>query len=189
MTRHRFSQLLICLTVLHVARPVAVRANAAVYTDALASGWQDWSWGGVTRNFANVAPVHSGTASIAVTYTGSWSGLQLGGSSALDVSTLDTFRFYVHGGSSGAQIVQVQVGNSTTGIATILDFTPVAGTWTQVDVPLRRRRPPARQQGARHQRGRPSGNAKPSSASSKSEQNAAQPNRWSRAQAYRAPAS
>jgi hypothetical protein len=136
MTRHRFSQLLICLTVLHVAHPVAVRANASVYTDALANGWQDWSWGGVTRNFANAAPVHSGTASIAVTYTGSWSGLQLGGLSALDVSTLDTFRFFVHGGGSGAQIVQVQVGNSTTGVATILDFTPAAGTWTQVDVPL-----------------------------------------------------
>ncbi|MBE2232170.1 MAG: hypothetical protein IAE85_01610, partial [Anaerolinea sp.] len=34
-----------------------------IYTDAVATGWEDWSWGGVTRTFTNTAPVHSGAAS------------------------------------------------------------------------------------------------------------------------------
>lgn len=136
MTRTRFSLLLICLAILQVSHPVAAHADAVVYADALAGGWQDWSWGGITRNFAASTAVHSGTASIAVTYTGSWSGLQLGLLSPLDVSALDTCRFYVHGGTSGGQAVEVQVGNSNTGVSVILDFTPVAGTWTRVDVPL-----------------------------------------------------
>src|SRR6185369_4862522 len=44
-------------------------ADIAVYGDALAAGWQDWSWGGVTRDFARTTPVHAGSAAIAVTYT------------------------------------------------------------------------------------------------------------------------
>jgi len=128
--------LLICLAAFGTGRAVPARADAVVYADALASGWQDWSWGGITRNFACAAPVHSGSTSIAVTYTGGWSGLQLGNLSVVDVSAFDTFRFYVHGGSRGDQSVEVQVGNTNTGASTILDFTPVAGTWTRIDVPL-----------------------------------------------------
>src|SRR5205823_6916595 len=81
-------------------------------------------------------PVHSGTRSIAVTYTDGWSGLQLGDWQRLDVGTYDTLRFYVHGGSSGGQAVQVQVGDSTTGAAVTQNLTPAAGIWTQLDVPL-----------------------------------------------------
>ena len=136
MTRTHFGLLLICFATLGAARAVPAYANVLVYDNALASDWQDWSWGGVTNDFNHTSPVHTGSASIAVTYTGGWSALQLGDWQRLDVSVYDTLRFYIHGGSTGGQTVQVQVGDSNTGAAATRTITPAAGTWTQVDVPL-----------------------------------------------------
>ncbi len=42
--------------------------SIVVYDDALASGWQDWSYD-ATINFDNASPVHSGAKSIAATAT------------------------------------------------------------------------------------------------------------------------
>jgi len=111
-------------------------ADIAVYGDALAAGWQDWSWGGVTRDFARTTPVHAGSAAIAVTYTGGWSGLQLGRNDAVDTSGFDVLRCWVHGGSAGGQPVQVEVGNHLTGASTRVSVTPQANAWTRLDVPL-----------------------------------------------------
>ena len=133
MTRTRSALLLICLATLST---IPAYANVVVYDDALASDWQDWSWGGVTNDFNRTSPVHTGSASIAVTYTAGWSGLQLGDWQRLDVSAYDALRFYVHGGSGGGQTVQVQVGDSNTGTFVTRSITPAAGTWTQVDVGL-----------------------------------------------------
>ncbi len=108
-------------------------ADASVYADALASGWQDWSWdtGTITTNYANANPHHAGTASIAVTYTGGWSGFQVGYHDAnLDISAYDTFRFWIHGGSTGGQTIQLQLGTIEQNII------PQANTWTRVDVSL-----------------------------------------------------
>jgi hypothetical protein len=114
----------------------AVRADIAVYDDALAPGWQDWSWGGVTRDFARAAPVHGGTRSIGATYTGGWSGVQLGRTDPVDITGLDRLRCWVHGGSSGGQVVQIVVGNHLTGVHVDLSITPVANTWTKIDASL-----------------------------------------------------
>ena len=70
-----------------------LRADVVVYGDAIGSGWQDWSWGGVTRDFARSAPVHGGSASIGVTFTAGWSGVQLGRNDAVSISGLDTLRY------------------------------------------------------------------------------------------------
>ncbi|PKN93178.1 MAG: hypothetical protein CVU44_12175 [Chloroflexi bacterium HGW-Chloroflexi-6] len=107
-------------------------ANSPVYSETtLASGWQDWSYNGININYANTGPVHAGNTSIAVTYTGGWSGLQFGYHGAsLDVSAYDTFRFWIHGGTTGSQIIVLQIE----GIEQSL--TVQANTWTQVDVSL-----------------------------------------------------
>lgn len=113
------------------AMPDLAAADLPLYSDALASGWQDWSYGELTSSYANSSPVHAGTNSIAVTYTGGWSGLQVGYHGAnLDVSAYDTFRFWIHGGSAGGQTIQVQLGGLTQ------DITPQANTWVKVDVSL-----------------------------------------------------
>ena len=68
----------LCLSLLP-AGPGVRRADAAVstldiYTDALAAGWDNWSW--ATVDLQSTAYAHSGSDSIAVTY-GAWTGLQL----------------------------------------------------------------------------------------------------------------
>ena len=125
-----------CLAIIVAGSAAIAHANVVVYDDAIAANWQDWSWGGVTRDFSHAAPVHGGTASIAVTYTAGWSGLQLGYWQALDVSAYDALRVYVHGGTSGGQTVQVATGDTNAGTSVTLDITPTAGTWSQIDVPL-----------------------------------------------------
>ena len=113
------------------ARGIRAAADLPVYTDALASGWEDWPYNSATRNYANASPVHAGSDSIAVTYTGGWSGLQIGyHGENLDVSAYDTFRFWVHGGSAGGQTIVLQIGGIEQNV------TPQANTWTQVDVSL-----------------------------------------------------
>jgi hypothetical protein len=136
MTHARIGLLLICFAILGAGSAIPAHADVAVYGDALASDWQDWSWGGVTNDFNRTSPVHMGSTSIAVTYTAGWSALQLGDWQELDVSAYDTLRFYVHGGGVGGQTVQVQVGDNNTGTLVSRTIAPAAGTWTQVDVPL-----------------------------------------------------
>ncbi len=127
-----------CTLALAVALLLPLPASAAldVYRDGLATGWQDWSWGGVTRDFAGSSPVHGGPASIAVTFTGGWSGLQLGRNDPVDTSGFDVLRCWVHGGNAGGQQIQIEVGNHLTGVSTRTAITPQAGAWAPVDVPL-----------------------------------------------------
>lgn len=113
-----------------------VRADIGVYDDTLLGGWLDWSWGGVTRNFASNDPVRTGTKAISVTYTEGWSGLKFSGFSKADVTGHDTLRFWVHGGTTGGQKVQVLLGDGSAGTQASVTFFPVAGEWTQIEVPL-----------------------------------------------------
>lgn len=128
------SRILRSLILLLLASSGAARADVVVYADAIASGWQDWSWGGVTRELGSTAPVYAGTAAMRVTYTEGWSGVQLGNASGVDVSAYDVLRFYVHGGSSGGQSIEVRCGNGSGYVSQVV--VPVAATWTQVDLPL-----------------------------------------------------
>jgi hypothetical protein len=123
--------LLLTISTIHsAARPVLQGASLTVYDEILASGWEDWSWN-VTANYANSAPVHGGAASIAVTFTQGWDGLQIGYHGAnLDVSAYDVFRFWVHGGTQGGQQITVQIGS----LEQVVN--PQANTWTQVDISL-----------------------------------------------------
>jgi hypothetical protein len=108
-----------------------------VYDDALAPGWQDWSWV-QDYNLAAAAPVHNGSHSIAVTF-GAWEGLRLHKSS---VDTLGTthLRFYIHGGAAGGQSLVVyldlDIGGSPETGPTITVLPPPANAWAEVLLPL-----------------------------------------------------
>ncbi len=117
------------------ARVLAAATPRVVYGDALANGWQDWSWGEPTLNFGSGSPVHGGSAAIEVTYTEGWSGLQLGrNESALQVGDYDTFRSWIHGGTAGGQTVEVVVANGSSEVRRRI--TPTAGQWTRIDLLL-----------------------------------------------------
>jgi hypothetical protein len=107
------------------------QAPHIVYDEALTNSWEDWSWGAITQNLNTTNPVHGGSRSIAVTFTGGWGGLQFGHQPAVDLSGHDTLRFWIHGGASGGQSVTVHLGGDTSKV-----ITPQANTWRQIDIPL-----------------------------------------------------
>lgn len=104
-------------------------ADLAVYTDALATGWQDWSWN-TTINRSNTTPVHSGIASIAASYAAAWGGVYLHADS-VDISAYDTLRFWLHGGSAGGQRISVSLNFGST-----REVIATAGTWQKIEIPL-----------------------------------------------------
>jgi hypothetical protein len=107
------------------------QATLSIYTDALAGGWDNWSWDS-TINLSNSAPVHGGTASISVKFDAAWAGLYLH-ANAVSTSGYETLRFWIHGGSSGMRHLRVVANGDDTDVYAL---TTVANTWTQFDVPL-----------------------------------------------------
>ena len=80
------------------------QADQIVYTDAIGSGWQNWSWAAV--NLSNTQPVQAGSDSIAVN-AGAYQALYLH-QTAFDSTPYSNLVFWINGGSSGGQLVQVQ---------------------------------------------------------------------------------
>ena len=105
-------------------------ADLSIYSDSLAADWSDWSWG-VTKNLGNAAPAHSGSGSVAVTLTAGWSAFYLHPNTPVNTASYDQIRFWVHGGSSGGQKLQLVANGSQT-----YSFTTSANAWTLVSVPL-----------------------------------------------------
>lgn len=118
------------------AATAAPGATLTVYTDALTSGWQNWSWSS-TVNLANSTPTHSGTAAIAVTYDQAWAGLSLRAPAPIDATQYSTITFWIHGGASGARQLSFSIQQSDSGgssNAVMIDA--MAGGWQQVQIAL-----------------------------------------------------
>lgn len=108
------------------------QADQSVYTDALVNGWQDWSW--ATVNFSNTQPVQSGADSISVS-AGPYQALYLH-HDAFDSSLYSNLVFWIDGGSTGGQLLQVQATLNGTA-QTVVTLPPLAAnSWQQVTIPL-----------------------------------------------------
>jgi len=110
----------------------------SLYADALGSGFNDWSW--ATRNLDERSIVHAGTSSISFEPDG-WGGLYFHSDTGLDVSRYKSIELWVHGGTSGGQIVRLLLhdGSQPLGevrLDAVLGHSIRAGTWQQVVVPL-----------------------------------------------------
>lgn len=110
-----------------------------VYDDSLA--WADWSWN-ATRNLASTAYAYQGSRSIAVTYTAAWGGLQLYYGGGVNPATVSTVEFYIHGGTTGGQNLNVHVADAN-GSRTKLPVNSyveggsvAANAWRKVSVPI-----------------------------------------------------
>ncbi len=110
--------------------PIPPSQGLPIYNDEL-SGWSNWSWS-TNANFNNSDPVHSGGSSIAITYTGGWAGLYLHTDSAVEVTTYDTLHFFIHGGTTGGQSVNVTIFSSNS-----VNVIAQAGTWTEVSIKIK----------------------------------------------------
>jgi len=79
--------------------------NQAVYTDALQSGWADWSW--ATTHLDNASTVHTGSAAISVD-AGPYEALYLHRDTTFDTTPYGNLTFWIHGGPQGGQRLRVQ---------------------------------------------------------------------------------
>ncbi len=103
-----------------------------VYVDVLENGWQDWSW--ATTQTSNASPVHAGTASIRV-QAGAYQAISLH-HDAFDTSPYAGVSFWIHGGSTGGQHLQVQALLAGVAQAPVALGTLVANTWQSITLSM-----------------------------------------------------
>jgi hypothetical protein len=113
-----------------------------VYTDALVTGWDSWSWGG-THDFASTEQVHSGTYAIKAVEP-SWGAVALH-HEAFDSSPYYWLELYVYKGSDPSKVAVWFIDENDN----MLPDRPVedcrytggqpisAGVWTRVLIPLK----------------------------------------------------
>jgi hypothetical protein len=133
--RHRFLAWVVLLPVLLALRATAFGAtDQTIYDEALASGWQNWSWASV--DLASTANANTGAVSIAVT-PAPFSALYLRSADApVDTNGYLNLTFYVHGGATGGQIFQVQAIIGDAAQPGVRVNALAAGTWQKITVPL-----------------------------------------------------
>ncbi|MCB0212325.1 MAG: glycoside hydrolase family 44 protein [Anaerolineae bacterium] len=112
------------------------QADLLVYSDGLENGWASWSWD-TTVNLSQSTPKHSGSSSLAATFTQSWASLYLHSSIDINAGHYEKLRFFVHGGNSGGHTLQVKLADGNNNLIN----SPVAITlspnvWTQIEIPL-----------------------------------------------------
>ena len=106
MMRNELNARGVLLVLLTFAGSLFGQTDQQIYTDSLQNGWQNWGW--ATLNYNNPAPVHSGSASIAVTIaTNTYQAIYLA-HNAFDSSAYSALSFWINGGSSGGQRLQVK---------------------------------------------------------------------------------
>jgi alpha-N-arabinofuranosidase len=121
--------LLCCFALPSVAR---AQTDQSVYTDALINGWQNWSW--ATVNLSNTTPVQSGADSISVS-AGPYQALYLH-QTAFDSTPYTALVFWINGGPTGGQLLQVQATLNGASQTVVTLPTLAASTWQQVTIPL-----------------------------------------------------
>ncbi len=111
----------------------------AIYTDSLVNSWQDWSWNTIRNLNYSGTYVHSGTASISATITNGYSALSLE-HSGFDSTPYTNLTFWINGGPTGGQLLQVYAELTTSGGgpagATISLPKLGTNTWQQITLSL-----------------------------------------------------
>jgi alpha-L-arabinofuranosidase len=133
--RARVAYWLMLLPLLLAFRGTAfAQTDLTLFDEALAPGWQNWSW--ATVDTASTAQAHGGSVSIAVTPS-AWSALYLRSAEApLDTHGYLNLTFWVHGGTTGGQTIQVVAVVNDAPQPGVRITSPVAGTWQRIAVPL-----------------------------------------------------
>ncbi len=118
------------------SQPARVQKEVVIYGDTLADEWQEWSWN-VTAQHDAVAPVHTGSAALAVTYDAAWGAFYLHTDELIMTNEYDLLRFWIHGGASGGQRARVVLADeSTSFLAESKEVEAQADGWTLVEINL-----------------------------------------------------
>lgn len=112
---------------------LALHADQIIYENALQNSWADWGW--AARSYTNTSPAHGGSYSISVTMN-AWQGIQLYHPN-MDSTPYSSISFWLNGGSSGGQQLQVYGLLNGGGAPTTFALGSVAANnWQQFTVPL-----------------------------------------------------
>jgi len=115
--------------------PGLLAADLVLYADALASGWEDWSWDS-TVMFDNAAPTLSGVASIAVTFNAAYAGFSLRTTPALSPADFNAVSFFVYAPDTDRALSLVVQSSDDGGEGQSFDFNAPADQWSQILVGL-----------------------------------------------------
>lgn len=118
------------LAVMATAGPSAAAASPSIYGDALGTTWSDYSWN-TTTNLASASPVQSGGNAMSAQINSAWGAVSFRTSEPLTVATGTVVSFWVHGGTTGANL-QFFTGNDDvfSRISNIIPVNAPANTWT-----------------------------------------------------------
>jgi hypothetical protein len=114
---------------------LAARADQAICTDGLQNSWENWSWD-TTADFNSTAQIHSGASSAAATITAAWGAFYFYHPD-FSSAAYTNVSFWIHGGASGGQKLQLQgiLSKTNVGPAYAIPTLP-ANTWQQITVSL-----------------------------------------------------
>lgn len=124
------------------AASAAAQSPLDLYQDGLHPAFQDWSWAAAADySLANTTPVQGGARSIRFLPRG-WAGLLFADpAGSYDVAAYASLTFWIHGGSSGGQVLRLSVLNGSTALSEldVAAYTSggiVAATWHAVTIPF-----------------------------------------------------
>lgn len=110
------------------------RADLTIYDDALAPGWQNWSW--ATVEMESTAAAYTGTKSVAVTAS-AWSALAMRFvNTPINTAGYGKLSFWANGGPSGGQTLRISALLSGNAQPAIVVGPLVANTWTHYEIDL-----------------------------------------------------
>ncbi len=121
--------------------PPTPTPGVAMYQDALAQGWENWSWGS-TVNFSDTSQVSEGSNSIKISYNSGWAGLFLHNGAGLHTASKTALQFAIAGSGNSGQQVQVYLIDSngtqlaTKNVSQYISGGITAGTFKTVSIPL-----------------------------------------------------
>jgi hypothetical protein len=105
-----------------------------IYSDALASDWDNWSWDAVI-DLAGTSPVRVGTRAANVTLA-AWGAFSPRRDTAIDTYGYAALKFWVHGGTGSNQVIRIYTQDESGSESTAVNVTAVANSWTEITVTL-----------------------------------------------------
>ena len=101
-----FALPILALNGLQVTAQSSPAPDYLLFTDALAPGWVNWSWG-TEVDFQQSQNVQTGGRAMAVTYQSAWAGLFLHIDEPVIATEYGALQFWVHGGPTAGQMLKV----------------------------------------------------------------------------------
>ena len=111
----------------------ACSAGEVVYSDALNSNWEDWSWSAY-RYFNNTSPKYEGSNSIRVDY-GGYGGFSVRRNAPITATSSTVIKLWVYSSGNSNLRVYTQSADSG-GDSPMVNFTTNANQWKEITVTM-----------------------------------------------------